>query len=142
MVRAPIIPLLLAGGAGTRLWPVSGDAMPKQFLPLVGERSTFQQALTRVSAADLFGPPIIVTANDFRFFARAQANELPVDATIVLEPMRRDSAPAIAAGAALARRRVLTRSCWRWPPTMSSATSMRFTPPVLRGGTRRTRGGS
>ena len=100
-----IIPLLLAGGAGTRLWPVSRDAMPKQFLPLVGERSTYQQALGRVSAADLFAPPIIMTANDFRFFARMQAEEIGIDATVVLEPLRRDSAPAIAAGARLALQR-------------------------------------
>ncbi len=77
--------------------------MPKQFLPLVGERSTFQQALTRVSDPDLFAPPIVLTAHKFRFFARAQAEELGIDATIVLEPQRRDSGPAIAAGAAFAR---------------------------------------
>ena len=53
MASPRIIPLVLAGGAGTRLWPVSRDAMPKQFLPLVGEKSTYQQALMRVSG-DLF----------------------------------------------------------------------------------------
>jgi mannose-1-phosphate guanylyltransferase/mannose-6-phosphate isomerase len=100
-----IIPLVLAGGAGTRLWPVSRDAMPKQFLPLVGEKSTYQQALLRVSAPDLFAPPIVMTSDAFRFFARRQAEEIGVDATVVLEPMRRDSGPAIAAGAAFARRR-------------------------------------
>lgn len=105
MAAKKIIPLLLAGGAGTRLWPVSRDAMPKQFLPLVSERSTYQQALARVSAPDLFAPPIVMTANDFRFFARAQAEDIGIEATIVLEPMRRDSAPAIAAGAQLALQR-------------------------------------
>jgi mannose-1-phosphate guanylyltransferase/mannose-6-phosphate isomerase len=100
-----IIPVLLAGGAGTRLWPVSRDAMPKQFLPLVGDRSTYQQALLRVSDRDMFAPPIVMTAADFRFFARHQAEALGVDATIVLEPERRDSGPAIAAAAALALRR-------------------------------------
>ncbi len=100
-----IIPLVLAGGAGTRLWPVSRDAMPKQFLPLVGEKSTYQQALTRVSSPDLFAPPIVMTSDAFRFFARRQAEEIGIDATVVLEPMRRDSGPAIAAGAAFARRR-------------------------------------
>ena len=79
--------------------------MPKQFLPLVGERSTYQEALIRVARADLFAPPIVVTADAFRFFARRQAQDLGVDATIVLEPARRDSGPAIAAGAALALRR-------------------------------------
>jgi mannose-1-phosphate guanylyltransferase/mannose-6-phosphate isomerase len=99
-----IVPLVLAGGAGTRLWPVSRDAMPKQFLPLVGEKSTYQQALTRVSSPDLFAPPIVMTSDAFRFFARRQAEDIGVDATVVLEPIRRDSGPAIAAGAALARR--------------------------------------
>jgi hypothetical protein len=62
MAAPRIIPLVLAGGAGTRLWPVSRDAMPKQFLPLVGEKSTYQQALMRVSSPDLFVPPIVMTA--------------------------------------------------------------------------------
>ena len=105
MSASRIVPLVLAGGAGTRLWPVSRDAMPKQFLPLVGEKSTYQQALQRVSAADLFAPPIVMTSDPFRFFARRQAEELGIEATVVLEPIRRDSGPAIAAGAALARRR-------------------------------------
>ncbi len=100
-----IIPLLLAGGTGTRLWPVSRDAMPKQFLPLVGERSTYQQALQRVADAELFAPPIVMTSEAFRFFSRLQAQELGIEATVVLEPMRRDSGPAIAAGAALAKAR-------------------------------------
>jgi mannose-1-phosphate guanylyltransferase/mannose-6-phosphate isomerase len=100
-----IIPLVLAGGAGTRLWPVSRDAMPKQFLPLVGEKSTYQQALMRVSSPELFGPPIVMTSDAFRFFARRQAEEIGIDATVVLEPVRRDSGPAIAAGAAFARSR-------------------------------------
>jgi len=105
MAPPRIIPLVLAGGAGTRLWPVSRDAMPKQFLPLVGEKSTYQQALMRVSSPDLFAPPIVMTSDAFRFFARRQAEEIGVDATVVLEPMRRDSGPAIAAGAAFARSR-------------------------------------
>src|SRR5215831_5312815 len=105
MTLPRIIPLLLAGGTGTRLWPVSRDTMPKQFLPLVGDRSTYQEALARVKREDLFAPPIVMTSNDFRFFARGQAEELGMDATVVLEPMRRESGPAIAAGAALARER-------------------------------------
>ena len=87
MAATKIIPLLLAGGAGTRLWPVSRDAMPKQFLPLVGERSTYQQALARVSEPGMFAPPIVMTASDLRFFARTQAEEIGIDATIVLEPI-------------------------------------------------------
>ena len=100
-----IVPILLAGGTGTRLWPVSRDALPKQFLPLVGERSTYQDTLLRVADAALFAPPIVITGADFRFFARRQAEELGIDATVMIEPMRRDSGPAVAAGAALARSR-------------------------------------
>jgi mannose-1-phosphate guanylyltransferase/mannose-6-phosphate isomerase len=98
-----IVPVILAGGAGTRLWPVSRDALPKQFLPLVGERSTYQDTLLRVAEGDLFARPIVITGADFRFFARRQAEEIGIDPTVVIEPMRRDSGPALAAAAVLAR---------------------------------------
>jgi mannose-1-phosphate guanylyltransferase/mannose-6-phosphate isomerase len=101
---SPIIPVLLAGGAGTRLWPVSRDALPKQFLPLVGERSSYQETLLRVKDK-MFAAPIVITGPDFHFFARRQAEEVGVDVTVVIEPMRRDSAPAIAAATAVARAR-------------------------------------
>ena len=100
-----IVPVILAGGAGTRLWPVSRDALPKQFLPLVGERSTYQDTLLRVADPTLFAPPIVITGADFRFFARRQAEEIGIEATVVIEPLRRDSGPAVAAGAVLARSR-------------------------------------
>ena len=103
-MSSPIIPILLAGGAGTRLWPVSRDALPKQFLPLIGNRSTYQETLLRVQDA-MFAPPIVITGPNFHFFARRQAEEVGVDATIVIEPMRRDSGPAIAAATAVASRR-------------------------------------
>lgn len=79
--------------------------MPKQFLPLVGDKSSYQQTLLRVADPALFNPPIVVTRTDFHFFAQRQAEEVGVAATIVIEPMRRDSGPAIAAGAVLAGRR-------------------------------------
>jgi len=101
---SPIIPILLAGGAGTRLWPVSRDALPKQFLPLVGERSTYQETLARVRDP-MFGAPIVITGPNFHFFAKRQAEDIGVDATVVIEPLRRDSAPAIAAATAVARKR-------------------------------------
>jgi mannose-1-phosphate guanylyltransferase/mannose-6-phosphate isomerase len=99
-----ITPILLAGGAGTRLWPVSRDSFPKQFLPLVGDRSTYQETLLRVQGP-AFGPPIVITGPQFHFFAQRQAEEIGVEATVVIEPLRRDSGPAIAAATAVALQR-------------------------------------
>jgi mannose-1-phosphate guanylyltransferase / mannose-6-phosphate isomerase len=100
----PIIPLIMCGGAGTRLWPASREGRPKQFLPLFGPRSTFQDTVRRVGDAALFGRPIVVTNGHYRFLVAEQLAEIGVEADILLEPMRRDSAPAIAAGAEFARR--------------------------------------
>jgi mannose-1-phosphate guanylyltransferase/mannose-6-phosphate isomerase len=95
----------MCGGAGTRLWPVSRESMPKQFVPLVDERSTFQQVLGRIADAELFERPIIITNSDFRFIVAEQLRECDIEADIVLEPMRRDSAMAVAVAATLARER-------------------------------------
>src|SRR5262245_14244340 len=100
-----VIPVLMCGGAGTRLWPVSRESMPKQFVSLIGERSTFQQTLARVTDPTLFGRPIVITSADFRFIVAEQLRELEIEADIVLEPMRRDSGPAVAVAAALAQQR-------------------------------------
>jgi mannose-1-phosphate guanylyltransferase/mannose-6-phosphate isomerase len=101
---SPIIPILLAGGAGTRLWPVSRDALPKQFLPLIGDKSTYQETLLRVQDK-MFGAPLVITGPNFHFFARRQAEDIGVDATVIIEPLRRDSAPAIAAATTVALQR-------------------------------------
>ena len=85
---------------------MSRDALPKQFLPLIGDKSTYQETLLRVRDA-MFAPPIVITGPNFHFFARRQAEEIGVEATIVIEPMRRDSGPAIAAATMLASRRDL-----------------------------------
>jgi mannose-1-phosphate guanylyltransferase/mannose-6-phosphate isomerase len=97
-----LIPVIMCGGAGTRLWPVSRESMPKQFVPLVEARSTFQQVLGRIGDATLFDRPIIITNSDFRFIAAEQMRECAVEGDIVLEPMRRDSAIAVAVAAVLA----------------------------------------
>jgi mannose-1-phosphate guanylyltransferase / mannose-6-phosphate isomerase len=98
-----IIPLIMCGGAGTRLWPASREVHPKQFLPLFGARSTFQDTLLRVSDAALFERPIIVTNTAYRFMVLEQLAGIGIEADVLLEPMRRDSGPAIAAGAAFAQ---------------------------------------
>jgi mannose-1-phosphate guanylyltransferase/mannose-6-phosphate isomerase len=95
----------MCGGAGTRLWPVSRESMPKQFVPLVEERSTFQQVLGRIRDATMFERPIVITNSDFRFIAAEQMRARAVEGDIVLEPTRRDSAMAVGVAAALAAAR-------------------------------------
>ena len=97
-----IVPLIMCGGAGTRLWPASREGRPKQFLRLLGPHSTFQETIRRVSDASLFGKPIVVTNANYRFLVAEQLAEIGVEADILLEPMRRDSCPAIGVGAAFA----------------------------------------
>jgi mannose-1-phosphate guanylyltransferase / mannose-6-phosphate isomerase len=100
-----IVPLIMCGGAGTRLWPASRENRPKQFLQLFGRASTFQETIRRVGDPALFGRPIVVTNSHYRFQVAEQLAAIGSEADILLEPVRRDSGPAIAAGAVFARRR-------------------------------------
>lgn len=101
-----LIPLILSGGSGTRLWPVSRKNLPKQFLALAGDGTLFQQTLERTNHLPDLAPPIVVASEDHRFLAADQLLELGVpNATIVLEPLARNTAPAIALGALQALRR-------------------------------------
>ena len=99
IVRRPmetrIVPVILAGGSGTRLWPVSRDSLPKQFQRLIGDLSTYQQTLERVADRARFADPIVVTNDESRFFAQRQAMEVGTTATLLIEPERRDSAAAL-----------------------------------------------
>jgi mannose-1-phosphate guanylyltransferase/mannose-6-phosphate isomerase len=95
-----ITPVILVGGSGKRLWPLSRESMPKQFVPLLGKLSTFQQTLQRVADRSLFAKPVIATNDSYRFMVEGQAKELDIDIEILVEPSRRDSGPAIAAAAA------------------------------------------
>ncbi|EKS36367.1 mannose-1-phosphate guanylyltransferase/mannose-6-phosphate isomerase [Afipia broomeae] len=97
-----IIPLIMCGGAGTRLWPASREGRPKQFLRLFGSNSTFQETMLRVSDPKLFVRPIVITNAAYRFMVLEQLGEIGLEADILLEPARRDSGPAIATGAAFA----------------------------------------
>ena len=94
-------PVILSGGSGTRLWPASRKAFPKQFAALLGKHSLYQETLRRFSG-DRFAAPLIMTGEAFRFMAVEQAEEIGLaDAQIVVEPMARDTAPAILAAALL-----------------------------------------
>jgi len=101
----PIIPLVMCGGAGTRLWPASREGRPKQFLRLFGPFSTFQETIRRLADRELFARPIVITNAQYRFLVAEQLHEIGAEADILLEPMRRDSGPAIAAGTVFAQRR-------------------------------------
>lgn len=92
----------MCGGKGTRLWPLSRESEPKQFTPLVGGISTFQQTLKRLGDATIFSRPLVITNADSRFIVGEQLAGLPAE--IILESEGRDSAPAIAVAAELARR--------------------------------------
>jgi mannose-1-phosphate guanylyltransferase/mannose-6-phosphate isomerase len=105
LMSSRIVPVIMCGGAGTRLWPISRESMPKQFVSLVGTGSTFQQVLRRVSDQTLFERPVVITNSDFRFVVAEQVRECGIAADIVLEPMRRDSGPAVAVAAVLAAER-------------------------------------
>src|SRR5882757_2906529 len=92
-----VIPLVMCGGAGTRLWPASREVHPKQFLSLFGSRSTFQNTILRVSDPTLFERPIVVTNMAYRFMVLEQLAGIGLEADVLLEPMRRDSGLALAA---------------------------------------------
>lgn len=100
-----VTPLIMCGGAGTRLWPASREDLPKQFLRLLGPRSTFQDTMLRVADPALFGRPIVITNRQYRFLVAEQLADIDVKADILLEPHRRDSGPAIVAGTVFAQRR-------------------------------------
>lgn len=95
-----IHPVILCGGSGTRLWPVSRKAMPKPFLPLVGEETLFEQAVRRVAGDNRFAAPLVVAGAAHADLIMAQMGDVP-GARLVIEPVARNTAPAIALAAAL-----------------------------------------
>ncbi|UYV16795.1 mannose-1-phosphate guanylyltransferase [Porphyrobacter sp. ULC335] len=95
-----IHPVILCGGSGTRLWPVSRKAVPKPFLPLVSEETLFQQAVRRVAGDGGFAPPMVVAGAAHADLIMAQWGDTP-GARLVIEPAAKNTAPAIALAAAL-----------------------------------------
>jgi mannose-1-phosphate guanylyltransferase/mannose-6-phosphate isomerase len=95
-----LYPVILAGGSGTRLWPMSRESWPKQFLPLLGERSPFQATLERIRAIEGIQPAIVVASAEHRFLVRDQVKALGESLrALYLEPCGRSTAPAIAIAA-------------------------------------------
>ena len=95
----PLVPVILCGGSGSRLWPLSRESYPKPFLRLNGNSSLLQQTLHRCGGAGS-SPPILLTHEDTRFLVAEQVREIGInDATLILEPHRRGTAPAIVSAA-------------------------------------------
>ena len=95
-----IVPIILAGGSGTRLWPLSRKSSPKQFIKLIGDHSLFQQTLLRVKEVPSVEEILIVINQDHYFMCQDQINELKMPGVkMILEPCSRNTAPAIALAA-------------------------------------------
>ena len=92
-----ITPVLLCGGSGTRLWPLSRKSYPKQFAPLIGDQTLFQASADRLRA---FEKPLVITGSDFRFIVTEQLSDIGVDpGAILIEPEGRNTGPAVLAAA-------------------------------------------
>lgn len=95
-----VIPVILSGGSGTRLWPLSRKEYPKQYLPLAGDNTMLQETILRLDGLDNLADPIIVCNADHRFLVAEQCQQIGIkNPTILLEPVGRNTAPAIAAAA-------------------------------------------
>jgi mannose-1-phosphate guanylyltransferase/mannose-6-phosphate isomerase len=95
-----IVPVVLCGGAGTRLWPASRQDLPKPFLPLIGGRTTFALTLDRIADRAVFGSPLVVASASHRNLVESALADAGVEGELLLEPVPRDTAAAIAAAAA------------------------------------------
>src|SRR5512139_3617589 len=99
-----LIPVILSGGSGTRLWPLSRELYPKEFLPLVGESTMLQDTVQRLEGLGA-GGPIVVCNEHHRFIVAEQLRQIERPAgAIVLEPIGRNTAPAVAVAALTALR--------------------------------------
>ena len=114
-MTSPIVPVILCGGSGTRLWPLSRAGFPKQFLCLTGDESLFQLAARRftgLGTADIeVSAPLIVSNEEHRFLASEQLREIGIEPeAVLLEPVGRNTAPALTLAALAALSRVAIRS--------------------------------
>ena len=100
MKKDRLLPIILCGGTGSRLWPLSRELYPKQLLPLVDDRSLLQNTVLRLKGRYDVGNPILVCNEEHRFLVAEQLREIDTaPETIILEPVGRNTAPAIALGA-------------------------------------------
>ena len=95
-----ITPVILSGGAGSRMWPMSREKLPKQFLPLLNGRTLFDLTLDRVSDVTIFSPPLIVSSANSVDLVSTSLERSSRKGRIILEPLRRDWAAAIAVAVA------------------------------------------
>src|SRR6516165_8804707 len=102
MGQQRIHPVVLCGGSGTRLWPLSRALYPKQLLALASERTLLQDTILRVTDSGRFAPPVVVGNEEHRFILLEQLRELGVEADApIVEPVGRNTAPAAAVSALL-----------------------------------------
>ncbi len=100
-----IVPVILSGGSGSRLWPLSRESYPKQFLPLVDQRTMLQNTALRIAGIPEISPPLVVCNEEHRFMVAEQLRAVGIHpATVILEPVGRNTAPAVAIAALHARR--------------------------------------
>ena len=93
-----ITPVIMAGGSGSRLWPLSRSLYPKQFLALTGDNTMLQETLGRLSALDV-SAPLVICNEEHRFIVAEQLRSIDKTGSIILEPVGRNTAPAIALAA-------------------------------------------
>lgn len=96
---ATIIPVILCGGSGTRLWPISRESHPKQFVDLGNGQTLFKDTLIRARALDECAQPLVICNEKYRFYAMEEMRDLGINGKIILEPAPRNTAPAAALGA-------------------------------------------
>ena len=99
MKKSPIIPVILCGGSGTRLWPLSRSSYPKQFVEFQKGQTLFKSTLKRIASLSNVGNPIVVCNKDHRFLAKRDLGDLSCHGSIIVEPVAKNTAPAIALAA-------------------------------------------
>lgn len=107
-MKKMIVPVILAGGSGSRLWPLSRSAYPKQLLPLVSQKTMLQETILRIKSIPNIAPPLVICNQEHRFLVEEQLNSIGVkDATIILEHAGKNTAPAAAIAALYLKKNML-----------------------------------